>query len=87
MPLALVPAVESLIEAALTEDLGDAGDLTSRYFIDGKERSEGVISAREPGVVAGLEVAARVFEMVDPEIGIEIAMADGQNLMPGDVAM
>ncbi|MEM0897464.1 MAG: carboxylating nicotinate-nucleotide diphosphorylase [Verrucomicrobiota bacterium] len=85
MPDDLEPTVEALVQAALAEDLGKAGDLTSLFFVDAEERSEGVIAARERGVAAGIEVALRVFEVVDAGITAKAQCSDGTALEPGTV--
>ncbi|MEM9480456.1 MAG: carboxylating nicotinate-nucleotide diphosphorylase [Verrucomicrobiota bacterium] len=85
MPENLEPAVEALIEAALAEDLGEVGDLTSKFFVAADERSKGVIAARERGVAAGIDVAVRVFELVDAGVVAKAKCADGTELEEGTV--
>ena len=52
----MAPSVEQLIQSALAEDIG-SGDLTALYFVPAEARSQARMVAREPGVVAGMEVA------------------------------
>src|SRR5205807_3915504 len=78
------PQVDDLIRAALAEDIGP-GDLTTAATIPPEARCEATIVAREPGVVAGLPVAARVFHFLDPEIRWEAAARDGERIAAGDV--
>ncbi len=85
--MSLSPAVHALIDLALAEDLGDAGDLTSAYFVAEDQRATAVLVAREPCVVAGIEVAFAVFEKVDARCGIEVSAADGYELEAGDRVM
>ncbi len=81
-----LPAVmlEPLVRAALLEDLGRAGDLTTDAIIPADARAKAALAAREPGVVAGLDLAVMAFRLVDPELKIEILKPDGARIVPGD---
>ena len=76
--------LEPLVRAALLEDLGRAGDITTDAVVPKQARAETALVARQPGVVAGLELAALAFRLVEPEIEIEIERPDGTRLQPGD---
>ncbi|QDU64732.1 Nicotinate-nucleotide pyrophosphorylase [carboxylating] [Planctomycetes bacterium Pan216] len=67
---------DRLVEWGLQEDLGDAGDITSRAVIDPTTRGEARIVARQPGVVAGLPML-EVLRRRHPEFGIAAAENDG----------
>lgn len=69
------------IAIALAEDIG-RGDLTSRYFV-GLERRTARIFAKEPAVAAGVEIAAEVFQRVDPQAAITILRSSGSRLETG----
>ena len=69
--------IEPLVRAALAEDLGRAGDLTTDTIVPTDARARGVINARKAGVVAGLGVATIAFRMLDPDAQIEVATPDG----------
>jgi len=69
--------IEPLVRAALAEDLGRAGDLTTDTVVPAAARARGVLNARKPGVVAGVGVAAIAFRLLDPEARIEVARPDG----------
>ena len=69
--------VEPLVRAALAEDLGRAGDITTDTIVPADARARGVLNARKPGVVAGLGVAAVAFRLLDPDARLEIARPDG----------
>ena len=69
--------IEPLVRAALAEDLGRAGDLTTDTIVPIEKRARGVLNARKAGVVAGLGVAAIAFRLLDPDARIEIARLDG----------
>jgi nicotinate-nucleotide pyrophosphorylase (carboxylating) len=69
-------AMERMIRLALEEDLG-AGDCTSESSLPAGLQQEGWIMAKEAGVVAGLEVARRVFNIVDAQLTCELLCDDG----------
>lgn len=85
--LAPLPAglIADAVAAALAEDLGLAGDITTSATIPAEAMARGVIAARRPGVVAGLDVAAEAFAQVDPAILFEPVRADGDQLDAGAV--
>jgi nicotinate-nucleotide pyrophosphorylase (carboxylating) len=76
--------LEPLVRAALLEDLGRAGDITTDAVVPKQARAETALVARQPGVVAGLDLAARAFRLVEPEIEVRIERADGTRLQAGD---
>jgi nicotinate-nucleotide pyrophosphorylase (carboxylating) len=77
--------VEPTVRAALLEDLGLAGDITSNTVIPANAVSTVVLAAREAGTLAGLSVARLAFELVDPAIRFEPHIEDGASLRPRDV--
>lgn len=87
MNLASLPRVivEPLVRAALAEDLGLAGDITSAAVIPWEHRSTVVMAARQPGVVAGLDAAELAFQLVDPAITLRRHLPDGAAVEPGSV--
>ncbi len=78
-------AVKPLLEAALAEDLGRAGDITSNATIPADHVSTGRISARESGRIAGLSLAVLAFSMVDGDVVAELHVADGSDVEAEDV--
>ena len=56
------------MRAALLEDLGRAGDLTTDAIVPATLRAETALVARQPGIVAGLDAASLAFRLVDPAI-------------------
>jgi nicotinate-nucleotide pyrophosphorylase (carboxylating) len=76
--------IEPLVRAALLEDLGRAGDITSDAIVPADAEVEAVIAARQPGVVAGLEAALLAFELVEPGLRVERLCADGARVARGD---
>jgi len=82
----LLPATEQLISLALQEDLA-FGDLTSEAIFPPAHQSTARLLAREELVLCGIEVAARVFERVDPALKISLLASDGQLLKAGTAFM
>lgn len=76
---------EPIVAAALAEDLADAGDVTSDATILPGVQAQGDLVVRHPGVVAGLDVAAHVFEVVDFAIEFRSSAADGDRVDLGSV--
>ena len=74
-PMALL--IEPLVRAALAEDLGRAGDLTTDTIVPADAQASGVLNARKAGVVAGIGVAQMAFRVLDPAIGFAVARSDG----------
>src|SRR5690348_4062640 len=77
--------IEPLVRAALLEDLGRAGDVTTDAIVPADVRAETALVARQPGVDAGLDLACLAFCLVDPAIEVKIERGDGSRLSPGDV--
>jgi nicotinate-nucleotide pyrophosphorylase (carboxylating) len=82
-PLPMV-MVEPAVRAALLEDLGRAGDLTTDAIVPAEASVRTALVARQPGVVAGLDFAAAAFRLIDPAIRMTVALPDGSRLRPGD---
>ncbi|NKB66878.1 MAG: carboxylating nicotinate-nucleotide diphosphorylase [Candidatus Latescibacteria bacterium] len=85
-----VPAPDrDLVDQALAEDLGRSnldpnGDLTAHWLVPDRLQAQARIIARQPGVVAGLEVARTVFQRLDPQISFNARKADGEALQTDD---
>jgi nicotinate-nucleotide pyrophosphorylase (carboxylating) len=82
-PLPLI-MIEPVVRAALLEDLGRAGDLTTDAIVPADARTRCALVARQQGVVAGLDFAATAFRLIDPAIETAVALPDGSRLRPGD---
>lgn len=82
LPKALV---DQAIETALAEDLGLAGDITTNSTVPADTQATGVIAARQPGVIAGLDLAEAAFLKVDPNIKVTREKHDGDRVATGDV--
>ena len=76
--------LEPVVRAALLEDLGRAGDLTTDSIVPAAMRAETALVARQSGIVAGLDAAALAFRLVDPAIQVRVERPDGTRLAPGD---
>ena len=76
--------VEPIVRAALLEDLGRAGDITTDAIVPPEATVEAVIAARQPGVVAGLDAGLLAFELVDPTLRIEQLCDDGARISRGE---
>jgi len=77
--------IEPLVRAALLEDLGRAGDLTSDATIGPDQTARVALVSREPGVVAGTDCARLAWELVDPRIVVSDLLPDGSRVQPGTV--
>jgi nicotinate-nucleotide pyrophosphorylase (carboxylating) len=82
--MALPLIIEPVVRAALLEDLGRAGDITTDAVVPAEARVEAVIAARQPGVLAGLDAALLAFELLDPALRIERLRADGDRISRGE---
>jgi len=77
--------VEATVRAALAEDLGRAGDITSSACIPAAARLSAALVVRGPGVIAGLDCARLAFAALDPDARFETLLADGQTAAAGAV--
>lgn len=77
--------LEPLVRAALLEDLGRAGDLTTDAIVPKEQRATTVLAARQPGVVAGLDLAILAFRLIDQDVTISVQRSDGSAVAAGDV--
>jgi nicotinate-nucleotide pyrophosphorylase (carboxylating) len=90
--VAITPAVspsddqlDAIIRAALAEDLGD-GDVTTLNTIPAGARLTGDFLVKAPGVLAGLQVAQRVFVLLDPAVEFRARVGDGSRIDRGAIA-
>jgi nicotinate-nucleotide pyrophosphorylase (carboxylating) len=79
--------VEPIVRAALLEDLGRAGDITTDAVIPADARLRGAIVAREAGVVAGIDTAVLVFTLIDPAITVSVDRPDGSRVERGEAVL
>jgi nicotinate-nucleotide pyrophosphorylase (carboxylating) len=85
MPFTPLPTliVEPIVRAALLEDLGRAGDITTDAIAPADCVARTAMSARQEGVVAGLDLAALAFRLVDPAIRFKAVLPDGAPVQAG----
>lgn len=76
---------EEILTNALREDLGRAGDLTSNLTVPAEARCQAHLVARQAGTIAGVEVAAQVFRLLDPSIEVERLVNEGARVEVGTV--
>ena len=74
-----------MIEHYLAEDLGD-GDHTSLATIDKATRGKAKLLVKQNGILAGVDIALQIFDVVDPTLQTEVYLADGSPIQVGDVA-
>ena len=79
--------LEPMLRMALAEDLGSYGDITTRTVIPAGTSYIARLTAREAGVVSGMQVAALAFRLVDPALAPVTRLTDGSPCVPGDVRM
>lgn len=79
--------LEPLVAAALHEDLGQNGDITSRTVITEGTSYQAAVVAREAGVVSGMQVARIAFRLVDPAVDMKVILPDGSRCEPGQTLM
>jgi len=75
--------LDAFVRSTLAEDLGEGGDITSAAVIPADARFVGVMDSRDAIVVAGLPIAAAFFRALDPDVGIEQLVEDGQKVERG----
>ncbi|MCH2024282.1 MAG: carboxylating nicotinate-nucleotide diphosphorylase, partial [Verrucomicrobiales bacterium] len=78
---------DSIIELALKEDLGERGDISSQFFIKESAIACGRIIAKEDCVISGSEIAALVFNEVNPNISIEVITPSGKSVIAGETIL
>jgi len=76
--------VDNIIDVALAEDISH-GDVTSEVLIPPGLQGRASIMVKEKGVIAGGEVARRVFLRVDPRLQVKVFIKDGMEVKPGDI--
>ena len=79
--------LDEFVTRTLAEDLGEGGDVTSRATIPDEARFTAEMNCREAIVVAGIAIAEAFFRRLDPDIEIEVFVADGDPMKAGSVLM
>ena len=77
--------IDELLDLAFAEDIGD-GDHTTLCCIPADEMGKQHLLVKEEGILAGVEIAKKVFHKFDPELKMTVFINDGEHVKPGDVA-
>ncbi|TIW75270.1 MAG: nicotinate-nucleotide diphosphorylase (carboxylating), partial [Mesorhizobium sp.] len=86
MTLSPLPAImlEPMVRAALLEDLGRAGDVTTDAIVPRERHTTTVLAARQQGIIAGLDLAMLAFKLIDPNVEMTVERADGSDVAQGE---
>ena len=79
--------VKTLIQAAILEDMGDRGDITSDAIRLSDQIVDAHILARQSGVLCGVKIASQVFKTIDENINIKFMKNNGDAVVSGDVIL
>ena len=74
--------IDHLVRIALDEDIGP-GDITTEFLVDSNQTGNGTVIAKESLVIAGLEVAEKVFRSLDADVAFESTYQDGDGIESG----
>lgn len=77
--------IDAIIDNALREDIGD-GDHSSLSCVPKDAKGQAKLLVKEEGVIAGIELAERIFKRYDENLELEIFLKDGDRVKPGDIA-
>ena len=77
--------IEDFIQLAITEDIGN-GDITSLSCVPAQATSSARLLVKAQGILAGVEVALKVWSVLDPDLNVEVYLHDGAEVNSGDVA-
>lgn len=78
--------LDDILKNTLNEDIG-RGDITTEWIVPANTKAKAVILAKENGVACGVDVARRVFSMLDPALDIQVRIGDGEAISKGDVLL
>ena len=78
--------IDEIIDAALKEDIGD-GDHTSDACIPASAQGKAKLLVKEDGIIAGIELAKRIFSHFDKNLKVEVLIKDGSNIKVGDIIL
>jgi nicotinate-nucleotide pyrophosphorylase (carboxylating) len=77
--------LEEIIDNALAEDIGE-GDHSTMACVPENARGKARLLVKEPGILAGVELAEMIFKRFDPTLEIQVLIQDGTPVKPGDIA-
>jgi nicotinate-nucleotide pyrophosphorylase (carboxylating) len=81
-----IAQLDTFIESSLKEDIG-SGDHTSLSTIPNGVQSQAKLLVKEEGIIAGVQVALRIFQLVDENLQVELFKNDGELVYPGDIIL
>ena len=84
--LSVEELTDRLIDLSFAEDIGD-GDHTTLCCIPADAMGESKLLVKQPGIIAGVEVAKVVFHRFDPTLQVEVYINDGAEVKPGDIVV
>lgn len=76
--------IQTFIESALLEDIGD-GDHSSQASIPAGKKGKAQLLVKEDGIIAGIEICREIFHYVDPDVKFEFFKSDGDVIVAGDI--
>lgn len=77
--------IDDLLTLAFAEDVGD-GDHTTHSTIPADEMGKQHLLVKEEGILAGVDIARKVFDKFDPDLKMTVFIPDGSHVKPGDIA-
>ena len=75
--------IEPIVRAALLEDIGHGGDLTTDAIVPPDLAASAQIVSRKPGVIAGIDAVRTTFTLLDPRTSVTMLVRDGERVQPG----
>jgi nicotinate-nucleotide pyrophosphorylase (carboxylating) len=78
---------EAILRRELDQDLGRGGDLTTDAIVPAGARARAAVIARQAGRVAGIDVAAAAFRLLDPTSKVSVAVGDGRDVAAGETVL
>jgi nicotinate-nucleotide pyrophosphorylase (carboxylating) len=83
-PTNSINSIDSLIESALKEDIGK-GDITTNALIPRNQKANAVITAKEPGIIAGLPLVKLIYRKLAPHIRVKLTVQEGASVKKGNL--
>ena len=77
--------LQIFLQNAVTEDIGD-GDHSSLACIPPDAKGKARLIIKEKGIIAGVDIACKIFNYLDPDLNMEVHIRDGEIIQPGDIA-
>ncbi len=84
LPPLATSLIDDVVNRAVAEDIGLAGDITTNACIPATTQMKAAIAARKPGVIAGVELARAAFKSANTDIDVTVERSDGERVTAGD---